>query len=267
MFPGAEASRSAAEYVIVGAPLDLSASFRPGARFGPDQLRTHASGFEDYDRETDTQFSTVGVHDHGNITPWDDVPAYLDYVAGVLTEYTNDGIVPMLLGGEHTVSIAGVDALGPTELVCFDAHLDLRRSYNENPWSHATTLHHASERVDQMTIVGARSGSQSEWERIAEAGITVIEPEQVDSWTPDVDGAVYLSLDMDVFDPAIAPATGTPEPFGVPATLVREKIRSIAPESVGFDIVEVTDRDTGQTATLAAKLLREFVFAHADAKG
>jgi len=289
MFPGAspvdesaDAPFADADFVVVGAPLDVSASFRPGARFGPDRIRKFARTFEDFHHATGTRFSEHHVADYGDVRAWDDAAEYLDYLEGVLTDAHWGGAVPLLLGGEHTVTVAGVRAADPDVFVSLDAHLDLREDLGGNPLSHATVTRHALDAADEAVVVGARSGNEAEWERAAERDVTVVEPgdaagirsaepsvadapEEGADWTPDTDGSVYLSVDIDAADPAYAPGTGTPEPFGLDSATMRDIVRSLAPQAVAFDVVEVNERDDGQAATLAAKLLREFVHAHADA--
>jgi len=264
MFPGATADRSDASYAVVGAPLDRSASFRPGARFGPERTRRFAQGFEDYDHHTGAHFSELGVFDAGDLRAWDDAAEYLAFLEGDLREFVDEGTMPLLLGGEHTVSVAGIRATDPDVFVTLDAHLDLRESYDGNPLSHATVTHHALETADEAVILGARAGCEAEWERAGEADVTVVPPEEVAEWEPEFEGEVYLSVDVDAADPAHAPGTGTPEPFGLAPRTMRHVVRDLAPRCAGFDVVEVTDRDDGQAATLAAKFLREFAFAHAD---
>jgi agmatinase len=263
MFPGADADRGAADYVVLGAPLDTSATFRPGARFGPDRVRQFATGFEDYHHEFDATFSELGVHDAGDVRAWDDAEEYLSYLTAELDAILDDGAIPLLAGGEHTVSVAGLRATEPDVFVALDAHLDLREAYDGNPYSHATVAHHALDAADRAVIVGARAGSEAEWERARGDDVTVVPPGAVDAWEPTLGGSVYLSVDLDAADPGFAPGTGTPEPFGLDPTTMRAVVRALAPQAVGFDAVEVTDRDDGQAAVLAAKLLREFVFAHA----
>ncbi|AHG04541.1 agmatinase [Halobacterium sp. DL1] len=269
MFPGAhdadpESAGTTADYVVVGAPLDISTSFRPGARFGPDRIRKFARTFEDYHHASGAHFSDHGVADYGDVHAWNDAAEYLDYLEGVLTDAHWNDAVPVVLGGEHTVSVAGVRAADPDVFVALDAHLDLRESYDGDPLSHSTVTRHALDVADEAVVVGARSGSEAEWERASEGDVTVVPPEDAADWTPDVDGDVYLSVDVDAADPAFAPGTGTPEPFGLDSTTIRDVVRALAPEAVGFDVVEVNDHDDGQAATLAAKLVREFVHAHAD---
>jgi agmatinase len=171
-----------------------------------------------------------------------------------------------VVGGEHAVSVAGVRATDPDAFVALDAHLDLREAYAGDPLSHATVTRHALETADEAVVVGARAGSESEWNRAARGDVTVIEPSRVADWDPELNAErVYLSVDVDAFDPGFAPGTGTREPFGLTPREGRRVVRTLAPLAAGFDVVETTDRDDGQTATLAAKLLRTFVHAHADA--
>lgn len=263
MFPGATADRDDAAYVVVGAPLDVSASFQPGARFGPDRVRTYARPFDDYDHRTGESFSDLDVHDHGDVRAWHDAEEYLEYLEGVLTDVRRDDAVPVTIGGEHTVSVAGVRATEPDVVVSLDAHLDLREAYDGNELSHACAMRRALEVAEEVHVLGARTGSEAEWERATEDDVTVVPPEDVAEWSLPTDRSVYCSLDVDALDPAYAPGTGTPEPFGLEPRTVREAVRSVAPACVGFDVVEVTDRDDGQAASVAAKLLREFVFSHA----
>ena len=261
-FPGAYDDLDDPDYTVVGAPLDVSTSFRPGARYGPSRIREFARPFDDYDHRTDQHFTELGVTDHGDVRAWDDAPDYLDYLEGVLTDVVDAGAIPLLLGGEHTVSVAGVAAVEPAVFVSVDAHLDLRVELAGNEWSHATVTRRALEAADEAVIIGARTGSETEWERADRDDVTVLPVEDVPGWTPAIDGPVYLSVDIDAADPGVAPGTGTPEPFGLDSKTIRDVVRTLAPQSTGFDVVEVNDRDDGQAASLAAKLVREFVFAH-----
>ena len=318
-FPGARTDRDEAAYVLVGAPLDATTTFQPGTRFGPDRVRRFAETFDDYDRRTDAAFTDLGVHDAGDLHAWDDVPAYLAFLRGELSDAVDDGAVPLLLGGEHTVTAAGLGAVRPDVAVVVDAHLDLRDAYDGNPWSHACVLRRgldggpdwidansldgdrggdeddsgAGDRrdgdsngpgratgrstgadwppsVDRLVVLGARTGSPEEWERADAPDVTVVPPEDVPEWTAAAadDGRfagerVYLSVDVDGLDPAYAPGTGTMEPFGLAPREVRAVVRTVAPHAAGCDVVEVNDRDDGQAAAVAGKLLREFVYSHA----
>ncbi|WP_135663576.1 agmatinase [Halorhabdus rudnickae] len=266
-FPGASTDREDATYAVVGAPLDVSTTFQPGARFGPERVRQFSRSFEDYDPETDNHFSACRVYDHGDvgaIGAIDDAAEYLTFLEGELRDLHTDGTTPILIGGEHTVSVAGVRAIEPDVFVCLDAHLDLREEYAGNQYSHATVTRHALDVADRAVILGARAGSEAEYDRATETDVTVISPEDVPEWTPDfAESSIYLSVDVDAADPGFAPGTGTMEPFGLQPREMRRVVRAVAPQATGFDVVEVNDRDDGQAATLAGKLLRAFVFAHA----
>ena len=264
-FPGAAAPQTDAAYAVVGAPLDVSTTFRPGTRFGPDRIRRFARPFDDYDPRTTLHFSDL-VCDAGDVDAWDDVPDYLSFLEGTLRDHHDTDRIPLLVGGEHTVTVAGVRAADPDVYVCLDAHLDLYDEYAGNPYAHATVTTHVLDVVDEVVLLGVRTGSEAEWERTDAPDVTVIDPDSVADWSPAFDGDVYLSVDIDAADPAFAPGTGTPEPFGLDSRTMRDVVRSVAPYCVGFDVVEVNDRDDGQAASLGAKLLKEFVFSHADAE-
>ncbi|ELY94444.1 agmatinase [Natrialba taiwanensis] len=283
MFPGATDEREKADaatgradanFVVVGAPLDVSTTFQPGTRFGPQRIRTFAEPFDDYDHRTDQYFSDLGVVDHGDVRAWDDVPEYLEWLEGVLRDIAWDDAVPVTLGGEHTVSLAGVRAVEPNIVVSLDAHLDLRDEYDGNPLSHASVMRRILDgdevdSVDELFVLGARAGSEAEWNRAEAADVTVVPPEDVADWDPGdrfEDRDVYLSVDIDAADPGYAPGTGTTEPFGLEPRELRDAVRSVAPQATGFDVVEVNDRDDGQAASLAGKLVREFIYERAAAE-
>jgi agmatinase len=269
MFPGATTDQDAADYVVVGAPLDISTTFQPGTRFGPDRVRQFARTFDDYDHHTGLHFSDLAVGDNDDLHAWDDAAEYLDFLEGMLSDVREDEALPITIGGEHTVSLAGVRACDPDVFVCLDAHLDLRAEYDGNPLSHATVTRHALDVADRAIILGARTGSEKEWERASETDVTVVSPQDVAAWEPEVaqDDEVYLSVDIDAADPGFAPGTGTMEPFGLSPREMLGGVRAVASHCVGFDVVEVNDRDDGQAATLAGKILRAFVYAHAASVG
>ncbi|MDJ1432422.1 agmatinase [Halostagnicola sp. A-GB9-2] len=291
MFPGAADYRRAdthgpdrapdADFVVVGAPLDASTTFQPGTRFGPRRIRTFSESYDDYDNRTNHHFSELRVFDDGDVRAWDDVPEYLEFLESSIREVVWDDAVPLVLGGEHTVSLAGARAVEPEVFVCLDAHLDLREEYDGNELSHACVTRHILESVDSVEeaiIIGARTGSEEEWERAEADDVTVIRPEALErpgsgdegvapTLESTLDGRdAYLSVDIDSADPAYAPGTGTMEPFGLEPRELRSVVRTVGPAASGFDVVEVNDRDDGQAAALAGKLLREFVFSAADGR-
>lgn len=273
-FPGCHADRTGAKYVITGAPLDISTTFAPGARFGPDRVRHYAETFDDYDQRTNSKFSELAVHDMGNVNAWDDPQAYLEHLSQVISGVVTEDAVPVIIGGEHTVTLSGIWAVEPAVLVTVDAHLDLRDEYDGNPLSHACTARRAidggpgekSPAIDELVVIGARTGNESEYRRAGADDVTVVSPDDVGEWTPSFENkSVYLSIDIDAVDPGFAPGTGTMEPFGLDPWSVRKIVRRVAPVTTGFDVVEVNDRDHGESASLAAKLIRTFIYEHAAA--
>jgi len=273
MFPGAADGRErvpdGANFVVVGAPLDVSTTFQPGTRFGPRRIRTFSEPFDDYDQRTGQHCTDLGVIDRGDVRAWDDAREYLEWLSGELREVVYKDAVPLVLGGEHTVSLAAVQAVSPEVVVSLDAHLDLRDEYDGNPYSHACVMCRVLEDVDsveELIVVGARAGSEAEWARADAEDVTVVAPEDVGdlSLGKRLEGRdSYLSVDIDAADPAYAPGTGTTEPFGLEPRELRDIVREGAPHASGFDVVEVNDRDDGQAASLAGKLLREFVYSKA----
>lgn len=263
-FPGAIANRESAKYAIIGAPLDKSTTFQPGTRFGPEQIRSFSHSFEDYDHHTGLRFTELDVYDHGDIRPSDDVEEYLEYLSGITSDLVNEGKFPVLLGGEHTISLAGFRAVNPDVIISIDAHLDLRDTFDGNKYNHACIMARGKEVADKITVIGARAGSEAEWVQTKNENITVVPVEEVPNWEFDMtDKSVYLTVDIDGADPAFAPGTGTKEPFGLTSRQMQTIVRSIAPHADGMDIVEVNDRDNGEAATLAGKLARESIFGHA----
>ncbi len=173
-----------------------------------------------------------------------------------------------MLGGEHTVTVGAVEALQPDCFVVCDAHLDLRDELYETPYSHGCVTRRVYDAgVRSIFIIGARSGCAEQYafadrvtlytaDEVRERGITAI--------LREIAGAIagkrtYLSIDADAVDCCETPGVGTPEPFGITSCDLREVVRTLAPHVVGFDYVEVCPIDAGQTAAVAAKLIREFI--------
>ncbi len=155
-----------------------------------------------------------------------------------------------------------------------DAHMDMREEYNGEKNSHACISRHIIEDITKKyASVGIRSGSREEYEYVRENSIKVFSAEEVisngiksviEDIQKDIRGPIYLSVDMDAIDPAFAPALGTPEPYGITPRDIREVISCLAPQIVGFDLVDIAPGyDSGGTALLGAKLVRDFIAASA----
>jgi agmatinase len=269
-----------ARYVIFGVPFDGTSSFRPGSRWAPDAMRGVSANFESYIPFFDIDLADLPIYDAGNLEKYASIDETLRVLFHSVDPIVRDGKIPIMLGGEHSLTLPCVKACAGQAgddfgVVVLDAHFDLREEYGGLKHSHACVSRHI---IDEVTgnyaAIGIRSGPKEEWEFAKENDIRYYTPEDVaEVGIKNVLAEIieyldcnhiYLSLDMDALDPAYAPALGTPEPFGLSAVDVREVIRTLAPLAVGFDVVEISpEYDGGQTAVLGTKLMREFIAAHA----
>ena len=283
VFAEANAPYDAAQFVLFGVPFDGTSSFRSGSRWAPDAMRKASYNFETYVPDFDVDLEQVPTHDMGDVDTYVSVDRTLEEVSLLTKGIVNAGKVPIMMGGEHSLTYAAVkafrnvgDVRGDIGVVVLDAHLDLRRDYRGEKYNHACVSRHI---VDELTgryvSIGARSGPKEEWDFVRDhpglkfytaddvcgRGIAAILGE-VDAYLAGCD-RVYLSLDMDAVDPAYAPGLGTPEPFGLTPRDVRAVVRRLAPKAVGFDVVEIApEYDSGEiTSMLGAKLIRDFIAA------
>jgi len=273
-FADAEASYNEARFVYYGYPFDGTACFRKGSSEAPDAIRKNSYNFETYLLELGIDLSDISANDWGNLEITDNQDKNEKLLEDLVSKIVNEGKFPIGLGGEHSLTPAAVKAAHSKypnlAVVILDAHLDFRNEYEGNPKSHATVTRRVSEivGVDNVRSIGIRSVSQSEITEARSVGLKFIES----GWTElreylvdvieDLDGPVYLSLDMDAIDPAFAPGVGTPEPFGMTPYEIIQTINFFADRIVGFDCVEVCPpHDNGNTSALAARLTRHLVGA------
>jgi agmatinase len=275
-FADATASFEAAEFVILGVPFDRTTSFRPGARFGPDAIRAHSWNFESYDLETGLDLSEIPVHDMGNTEEFGSATEMADSVREEVRPIHKAGKFPIVLGGDHACAPPSVEAYPESApsigVLYLDAHMDFRSSYLGDPRSHGCSARRMMERVGARNIVvfGVRSVSREEVEDNRSIGMSYVTAHELerDGLQASVHRALnmlktdrlYISLDIDAIDPAYAPATGTPEPFGLTPRDVKYILGQAAPRLAGLDIMEVApDYDRGNTSALAARLVREAI--------
>ncbi|MGB7545449.1 MAG: agmatinase [Methanothrix sp.] len=280
-FADADSGLEEAEYVVVGLPFDGTASFRSGSRDGPDAIRLASFNFESYDSYYGVDLSELAICDLGNMELGAD-PAYAQETIKEGIELLPERAAPIFLGGEHSITPAIVEGLGRRSgalgVLVLDAHLDLREEYGCTASSHACASRRILEKdvVGGYASIGIRSGSREEFGWAAENNISYFTARQVKEEGVDavLDQALrslqcdrlYLSIDLDVLDPAYAPAVGNPEPFGLSTWDAKRVIERLAPRLVGLDINELTPAyDRGETALLAARLAREFIAARAKA--
>lgn len=273
-FLGATVSYRDARRVILGIPLDHTASFRPGTREAPRRIREVSEGLESYSPRWEADLEGCALADLGDLLlPWGDVERALDMAQAAVSAVLEDGRCPVVLGGEHLLTLAGVRAAArrfpSLYVVQLDAHLDLRDTYLGLRLSHATVMRRVGEIVglERVAALGVRSGTREEWELFRrtlrpQGGDLVAGAEAVGRL---VQGRpFYLTVDIDVADPGHAPGTGSPEPGGPAAAEVLEavgRLASLGP--VAVDVVEVCPaRDPGDVSSvLAAKIVREAVAA------
>ncbi|MEF2248418.1 agmatinase [Paenibacillus sp. IITD108] len=264
----------ASKAVIYGMPMDFTVSFRPGSRFGPPRIREVSIGLEEYSPYLDRSLEDIEYFDAGDLLlPFGNPARSLDIIGEFVKGVLEDGKMPVGLGGEHLVSwpiFREMYAKYPDlAIIHFDAHADLRESYEGEPLSHSTPLRKAAELMGGKNIYqfGIRSGSREEWqyarENINFHPFEVLEP--LKKVLPELAGRpVYLTIDIDVLDPSAAPGTGTAEAGGITSKELIEAVHAIARSEanvVGCDLVEVAPAydPTEQTQIVASKVIREML--------
>lgn len=271
-FIGSTEDYDRAGIVVIGAPMDFTVSFRPGARQGPQRIRQLSHGLEEYSVDLDLDLADYSYYDAGDmILPFGAVQESLRRIGLVTAEILAGGKFPLVLGGEHLISYAAIkeveSAYPELVVIHFDAHTDLRDEYFGERFSHATVMRRVVELIGGKNLYqfGIRSGTRDEFD-FARKNCNIFVDKVVEPLMeilPLIKGRpVYVSLDIDVVDPAYAPGTGTPEPGGC---TVREIMRAVhllgGLDVVGFDLVEVSPLydPSERTALLAAKIVRETI--------
>ena len=268
LFADAEASYDEARYVIFGAPYDGTTSYKPGTRAAPNAIRAISYNFEPYISEYDIDLSDIPFTDLGDLYPEADPEAVVDQVEDIVTMIVADEKVPVMLGGEHSVTIGAVRACKPKWYIVCDAHLDFQDKYRGSYYNHdCVTARVADIGIENIVIIGARSGSKEEFTRARAHHLytaEMVHDRGIDTVLDEVKSLIgsdpiYLSIDADAIDSCLTPGLGTPDPFGITHWDIRSVIRRLAPQAIGFDYVEVLPNDQEQTAAVAARMIREFI--------
>ncbi len=272
-FIGCDNEYDESQIVIFGAPFDSTTSFRPGTRFASKVMRSESFGLETYSPYQDKDLEDYAVFDGGDLElPFGDCERALSDIEEMSEKILSDGKLPLMIGGEHLVTLGAVRAAAKKypdlHILHFDAHADLRDDYLGQRLSHATVMHRVWDIVGDGKIYqfGIRSGDRSEiyWGR--EHVYTNMHnfdtlPEIVEKLKGK---PVYLSIDLDVLDPSVFPGTGTPEAGGVTFLQLLDAVKkSCALDIVACDINELSpqyDQSGASTAT-ACKVLRELLLA------
>lgn len=268
-FIGCDNEYDEAKTVLYGAPFDSTTSYRPGTRFGCRALRSESYGIETYSPYQDRDLEDIGVFDGGDLELCiGNVEIALKQIEDFAAEILKDEKRPVMLGGEHLVTLGAIRAIAKKypdlHIIHFDAHADLRDEYLGAVLSHATVIHRVWDILGDGRIYqfGIRSGDKSEFEWGQDHVTTQrFNFDGLDQVVQSLKGKpVYFTLDLDVLDPSAFPGTGTPEAGGVSFTELLKAIQILSPlDIVGFDLVELSPvyDQSGISTAVACKLLRE----------
>jgi agmatinase len=270
-FVGCECEYREADIVVFGAPFDGTTSYRPGTRFAPKAIRAESFGIETYSPYQDKDLNDFRVCDYGDLElPFGNTDRALTIIQEFEAQIFSDGKTPVMIGGEHLVTLGAVreasKRFDKLHIIHFDAHADLRDTYIGEKLSHATVMRRVCEIVGYNKIYqfGIRSGDREEFEFAANH--TVMQKFSFEGLKSAVkqieDKPVYLSVDLDVLDPSIFMGTGTPEAGGVSFDELLEALFDTAKLNiVGCDINELCPvyDPSGVSTAAACKVVRELL--------
>ena len=277
--PEEQSSLHESQVVVLPAPYDSTTSYRTGARDGPNAIIEASYNLEDYDPELGIDVAQIGIYTAPRLEPQMAGPrSMIDRVREAVNHFLDMGKLVGMIGGEHSLTIGVVEALydryPDLQVLFLDAHGDLREEYMGTRWGHASVARRVSE-LCPLVHVGGRSFSKEEIHHIESVGIPTFNwppsngqglPQpgdlDVDSIVSHLGPHVYVSLDLDVLDPAIMSAVGTPEPGGLGWFQVLALLRRAAELSkvVGFDVMELSPRQGPDACSyLAAKLVYKLI--------
>ncbi|KPJ61125.1 MAG: hypothetical protein AMJ46_03830 [Latescibacteria bacterium DG_63] len=246
-----DAARSSLEIsrvVILPVPYDSTSTYLAGSREGPQAIISASRNMELFDEELNLEPCTVGIHTLPFLDPVVSSPdEMVRVVSDVTSSHLEKGKFVVLLGGDHILSVGAVVAMKERHsslgVIQFDAHADLRESYQGTRMSHACTGRRLFE-MCPLLQVGTRSLSRAEQEFRASTGIPFLSPSHTEEFSARLDDLpqeIYVTIDVDVFDPSIMPSVGTPEPDGLSWVQVADLTDEIASRKkvVGFDVSEL----------------------------
>lgn len=269
----ASASFEKSQGVILGCPYDGSASFRPGARFGPSAVRRASWGIETFSPYFQRDLSQCSIHDMGDLElPLGEKKISLGLIRKALGKILSGRKLPIILGGDHLITLPIIEEILPLYpqlyIIHIDAHTDLREEYLGEFLSHCTMMRRLIERLGEGRLfqIGIRSGTEDEFKLARKIkSIISLEPASLNSMIRRLrNKPVYITLDLDVIDPSLFPGVGTPEPGGFTFQefiSLLKKLQTL--HVIGFDIVELTpDYDPTQVSSITASvILREMILA------
>ena len=258
--------------VIFGVPFDSTHSYKPGCRFGPDVIRDAFNNIEIFQPEFGIDLETVNINDLGNTKHTVVAAEMLQMVENITSELKEQNKQLIILGGEHLITLGSFTCFPKdTGYVVFDAHYDLRDQYADIKLSHAAYLRRIVEKHGSENIVhvGARAFVKEELAFLKEHNISTVSdkeirdgngPKLLKDITSTFDN-IYLSIDLDVLDPAFAPGVGNPEAVGISSRELYDLVTTLQNKKiVAADIVELNPTyDNGATASMAAKMISTII--------
>ncbi len=254
---------------LFGVPYDGTTSFRPGTRFGPATIRDVSSGLESYDPQLDLDLEDLAFADLGAVAIPFGAPEPVVEAVGRATGAVLDlGLAPLMLGGEHSISSGAVAAVAQRYpdlvLVQLDAHADLRQEWLGARHSHACAMRRCLEVLPsgELRQIAIRSGTREEFQELRATGRLVPIDAMAAALAPLRGRPLYLTVDLDWFDPAVLPGTGTPEPGGFHWPQFAELVEELRQHRlVAADVVELAPQldPSGVSAVLAAKVTRSLL--------
>tara|TARA_B100000029_G_scaffold324890_1_gene317308 strand:+ start:39745 stop:40611 length:867 start_codon:yes stop_codon:yes gene_type:complete len=257
---------------VFGVPFDATSTYRIGSRFAPNSIREAFQNIEIYSKRLKKDLENVSIRDLGNLAKVGDINEMNKMVEEVTKEVIQNNKIPAILGGDHSLTNGSIRGTNKPTLVVFDAHLDFRDEFEGLKLSHATFLRRLYEDdcISNIIHIGSRAATKEEWDFVNKNDIKIIDMEKIynlesglrefrDELTSS--GEIYVSIDLDVLDPAFAPGVGNPEANGMSSREILEFIYCLQNSKLtGFDIVELIPAyDNGSTSTLAARLLAELI--------
>jgi agmatinase len=257
--------------VILGCPYDGSASFRPGARFGPSAIRRASWGIETFSPYLQRDLTECSIHDMGDLElPLGEKKISLSLIRKALGQILSKKKFPILLGGDHLITLPIIEELSRKHpnlhLVHVDAHTDLREDYLGEALSHSTVMRKVVDHLGEGRLfqIGIRSGTEDEFKLARKwKSIVANDARSLKAMVKRLKNLpVYITLDLDVMDPGLLPGVGTPEPGGLTFQGLLSIFKTLQPlRVIGFDLVELTpDYDpTGISSVTASVVLREMI--------
>ena len=260
-------------FAVIGVPFDSTTSYHSGSRLGPVVVREASFGFEKFNSLFNKELNAT-FYDFGDVNV---IPGNCQKTCRIIEDTVNEilelNLKPIIIGGEHSASIGAIKALSDKynklTVIHLDAHRDLAFEFIGEKYSHATVMRRAHEMGVNLVQIGIRSSSADEEQFVKSTyNIQTFKNRDVhkhmdalEYYITNIDGPIYVSIDMDVVDPSLAPRVGNPTPGGLFISEIESILETLSRKNiVGLDVVETaSDRLGDTTAVIAAKIIYDFL--------